>query len=66
LREEREKALRLEHELEGLKAKRYERGGTLTRSPMAALSDVGSRRGSAVYGSNDTPQRKPSNTKGFL
>ncbi|KAJ6107830.1 Myosin tail [Penicillium sp. IBT 18751x] len=66
LREEREKALRLERELEGLKVKRFERSGTLTRAPMAALSDVGSRRGSAAYGSNDIPQRQPSNTKGFL
>lgn len=67
LREEREKALRLERELEGWKALRVERGSsTISRSPMAALSDVGSRRGSAVYGSVDTPQRKPSNTKGFL
>ena len=61
LREEREKALLLERELEGLKGMR-----TLTRAPMAAFSDMGSRRGSGVYGSNDTPQRKPSNTKGFL
>lgn len=65
LREEREKALRLERELGGWKSLRVERGST-PRSPMAALSDVGSRRGSGVYGSNDTPQRKPSNTKGFL
>lgn len=62
LREEKEKALRFERELGGYKA----RSSTIPRSPMAALSDAGSRRGSAVYGSNDTPQRKPSNTKGFL
>lgn len=67
LREEREKALRLERELEGLKALRIERGSsTLSRSPMAALSDVGSPRGSVTYSSYETPQRKPSNTKGFL
>lgn len=66
LREEREKALRLERELEGWKALRVERGSsTLSRSTVA-LSDVGSRQESAGYGSNDTPQRKPSNTKGFL
>ncbi|KAJ5948811.1 hypothetical protein N7454_002118 [Penicillium verhagenii] len=66
LREEREKALRLERELEGWKALRVERTSTIGRLPMAAMSDVGSRRGSAAYGSNDMPQRKPSNTKGFL
>lgn len=67
LREEREKALRLERELEGWKALRVERGSsTISRSTIAALSDVGSRRGSVVSGSNDTSQRKPSNTKGFL
>ncbi|KAJ6164498.1 Myosin tail [Penicillium chermesinum] len=65
LREEREKALHLERELEGLKSLRVERNSTLGR-PSVAFSDIGSRRGSALYGSNDTPQRKPSNTKGFL
>ncbi|KUM60627.1 hypothetical protein ACN42_g6502 [Penicillium freii] len=65
LREEREKALRLERELEGWKALRVERGSTIGRGPVA-FSDAGSRRGSAVYGSNDIPQRQPSNTKGFL
>lgn len=67
LREEREKALRLERELEGWKALRVERGSSaMSRSPVGAFSDLGSRRESAGYGSNDTPQRKPSNTKGFL
>jgi myosin protein heavy chain len=66
LREEREKSLRLEREIESLKTVRFERSGTLSRAPMAAFSDVGSRRGSAAYGSNDIPQRQPSNTKGFL
>ncbi|KAJ6092567.1 hypothetical protein N7486_007856 [Penicillium sp. IBT 16267x] len=66
LREEREKTLRLERELEGWKSLRVERTSTIGRLPMAAVSDVGSRRGSAAYGSNDIPQRKPSNTKGFL
>lgn len=66
LREEREKALRLERELGGWKALRVERGSTTRSTPISAFNDMGSRRGSAVYGSNDTPQRKPSNTKGFL
>lgn len=65
LREEREKALRLERELEGWKALRVERGSTIGRG-MVTFSDNGSRRGSAAYGSNDIPQRQPSNTKGFL
>lgn len=66
LREEREKALRLERELEGWKALRVERGSVVGRGHMAALSDVGSRRGSGMYGSGEMPQRQPSNTKGFL
>ncbi|KAJ5689505.1 Myosin type-2 heavy chain 2 [Penicillium macrosclerotiorum] len=65
LREEREKALYLERELEGYKAVRVDWNNT--RQPMAPLSDAGSRRGSAAYGYNETAlQRKPSNTKGFL
>ena len=81
LREEREKALRLERELEGWKALRMERGSGLGRSgTMAALSDIGerysigggSRKGSGAYaglgqnGGVQIPQRKTSNTKGFL
>ncbi|OKP09681.1 Myosin type-2 heavy chain 1 [Penicillium subrubescens] len=62
LREEREKVLILERELENWKA----RNTTVVRAPMPALSETGSRRGSAVYGYDTTPQRKPSNTKGFL
>jgi myosin protein heavy chain len=62
LRDEREKVLYLERELENWKA----RNTTITRSPMPALSETGSRRGSAAYGYDTTPQRKPSNTKGFL
>ena len=58
LREEREKALRLERELEGWKAVR---GAGLGRSgTMAQLSEMGSRRGSAEI------RRAPSNSKGFL
>ncbi|GLI80745.1 class II myosin [Penicillium ochrochloron] len=62
LREEREKVLYLERELENWKA----RNATIARAPMPALSETGSRRGSAAYGYDTTPQRKPSNTKGFL
>ncbi|KAJ5104936.1 Myosin tail [Penicillium alfredii] len=59
LREEREKALRLERELGGWKSLRGDRGSTMSRSPMAGFSDVGSRHGSAAYGSNDTPSGNP-------
>lgn len=64
LREEREKALRLERELEGWKALRVERGNHVGR--IATIGDAGSRRTSSVYQSGEGPQRKPSNTKGFL
>ncbi|KJK67962.1 Myosin head motor domain protein [Aspergillus parasiticus SU-1] len=61
LREEKEKSLRLERELQGWRALRLERGrGHVT------FSDVGSRRGSNGFSSSDIPQRMPSNTKGFL
>ncbi|KAJ9310148.1 hypothetical protein DTO217A2_434 [Paecilomyces variotii] len=63
LREEREKALRLERELEGWKALRMERGSAVGRPGMGTFSDMGSRKGSGAF---DMPQRKPSNTKGFL
>lgn len=73
LREEREKALRLERELEGWKALRIERGSIVGRpTGMTVQSDVGSRRGSGVFvgttpnGAVEVPQRKSSNTKGFL
>ncbi|KAI9929976.1 hypothetical protein MW887_011786 [Aspergillus wentii] len=65
LREERERLLRVERELDGWKALRVERGSAIGRGPMAGLSDVGSRRGSSAFG-GDIPQRMPSNTKGFL
>lgn len=60
LREERERSLRMERELEGWKAFRLERGSSAMR-----LSDFGggSRRGSGVF---EVPQRKFSNSKGFL
>ena len=69
--------LRLERELEGWKGLRMERssGGGVRRSgTMAALSEiaagegasrVGSRKASGI-GGPELPQRKPSNTKGFL
>jgi len=77
LREEREKALRLERELEGWKVLRMDRGtvaGGVHRSgTMAALSEMaesqgrGSRKVSGVSsGGGEGVHRKPSNTKGFL
>ncbi|KAK2748895.1 hypothetical protein FQN57_007178 [Myotisia sp. PD_48] len=78
LREEREKSLRLERELEGWKALRMERGNTnMSKSnTFGGLSDIperyNNRRGSGVYvgaGPNniiEIPQRKLSNSKGFL
>ena len=63
LREERENGLRLERELEGWKGLRVERGSTVGRA-VGGFSDVGSRRGSGIF--SDIPQRKLSNTKGFL
>lgn len=61
LREEREKALRLERELEGWKALRMERGSFVSAREREG-SVVGSRRGS---GSADV-RRMMSNSKGFL
>ncbi|KJF60622.1 myosin type II heavy chain [Coccidioides immitis RS] len=79
LREEKEKSLRLERELEGWKSLRIERGSAMARSgTFTGLSDIGigerfgSRRGSGVFVGSSTnsaievPQRKASNTKGFL
>ncbi|EEP78856.1 myosin-11 (Myosin heavy chain [Uncinocarpus reesii 1704] len=78
LREEKEKSLRLERELDGWKSLRVERGSAIARSTtFTGLSDIGigerfgSRRGSGVFvgGTNaviEVPQRKTSNTKGFL
>ncbi|KAI9695885.1 MAG: hypothetical protein M1836_006002 [Candelina mexicana] len=79
LREEREKALRLERELEGWKALRVERTGALSRSggTLAAMSEMGDfgerRRGSGSIRSSmnggpplEIPSRKASNSKGFL
>lgn len=61
LREEREKALRLERELEGWKALRMERGSFVGAGAREG-SVAGSRRGS---GSADV-RRMMSNSKGFL
>lgn len=70
LREEREKSLRLERELEGWKSLRLERG-SIKGPGYGGVSEMGdrySRRGSGVYvGSGiELPQRKLSNSKGFL
>ncbi|KAL4904533.1 hypothetical protein BDW74DRAFT_154080 [Aspergillus multicolor] len=65
LREEREKSLRLERELNGWKALRVERGGSAIARSHAAFSDAGSRKGSGAYTTGDL-HRMPSNTKGFL
>ncbi|KAI9844057.1 MAG: hypothetical protein M1838_002329 [Thelocarpon superellum] len=67
LREEREKALRLERELEGWKGLRMERGSLMRTGTLQALGEIGhasehgSRRGSLEVG-----RRKTSNGKGFL
>lgn len=79
LREEKDKAMRLDRELEGWKALRVERGGSAIIGRNGGASELGerlgasgSRRGSGVYvgsgpnGAIEVPQRKTSNTKGFL
>lgn len=74
LREAREKSLLLEKELDSWKATRLERGSGVGRAGgIGGLSDIGefavgegSRRGSGAYSASPAPQRKPSNTKGFL
>ena len=81
LREEREKTLRLEREVDSLRAVNRERDASVRRSgTLAALSDNGggSRRGSSiglpsVYGGLgagdvkiEVPARKSSLSKGFL
>ena len=77
LREEKEKSLRLERELDAARARGAESG---RRSALAALSDGGSRRGSYAarpesqagggVGGGDlelkVPQRNSSLSKGFL
>ncbi|GAM85619.1 hypothetical protein ANO11243_036260 [Dothideomycetidae sp. 11243] len=80
LREEKEKVLRLERELEGWKGLRLERNSVQRSGTLAALSDDGrSRRGSSIGPPGggysgiranadllDVPQRMPSLSKGFL
>lgn len=74
LREEREKALRLERELEGWKGLRMERGNLVRNGTLVALSEMGDavgererRRGSGVGdGDGEGVARKTSTTKGFL
>jgi len=73
LREEREKALRLERELEGWKALRMERGNLVRNGTLVALSEMGDlgereRRRVSLAGSCEGVgvARKASTTKGFL
>jgi myosin protein heavy chain len=75
LREEREKSLRLERELEGHRGLRVERGSAARSERIAALSDYGggSRRASSVRPASvagdvkiEVPQRQSSLMKGFL
>ncbi len=66
LREEKEKALRLERELEGWKALRMERGnlvGLGKSGTFVALSEIGDRERRL---SGEGVLRKHSTTKGFL
>ncbi|KAI9828268.1 MAG: hypothetical protein M1819_004593 [Sarea resinae] len=71
LREEREKALKLERELEGWKQLRMERNSLPKNETVMALSESGewtprrSSRGSTVTAS-ETLRRKDSGIKGFL
>jgi myosin protein heavy chain len=77
LREEREKSLRLEREVESMRGLRVERGSVRgsERLGLAGLSDYGggSRRASSVRPSSqagdvkiEVPARKSSLSKGFL
>lgn len=75
LREEREKSLRLERELETHRGLRVERGSVARSERIAALSDNGggSRRASSVRPASvagdvkiEVPARQSSLTKGFL
>lgn len=77
LREEKEKGLRLERELEGWKALRVERSslGGHRSGTLVAMSEIdpdermrSRRSGSAapLTSPPEIPQRKTSNTKGFL
>ena len=74
LREEREKSLRLDRELEAMRNSRTERESGRKSATLAALSDVGSRRGSYAMRPEsqqgdvkiEVPARTSSLTKGFL
>ena len=82
LREEKEKALRLERELEGWKGLRVERESLKRSGTYRALSDTGPAPGQGANGDGsqrgkrwasvepghqvEIPQRKSSLTKGFL
>ena len=63
LREEKEKALRLERELEGWKGLRMERGGRGSEWGGSVRGGVGSRRES---GNAEGVRRMLSDSKGFL
>ena len=68
LREEKEKALRLERELEGWKGLRMERASLARSGTLLALSEIGGSDAglSSRRGSIEVPRRKSSITKGFL
>ena len=74
LREEREKTLRLERELDSTRNNRIERDSGRKSVNLAALSDAGSRRASYAARPEsqlgdvkiEVPARKSSLTKGFL
>lgn len=71
LREEREKAMRLERELEGWKGLRMERGNLVRNGTLVALSEIEDvaereRRRVSLSGSGEGVHRKASTTKGFL
>ncbi|KAI9762458.1 MAG: hypothetical protein M4579_000434 [Chaenotheca gracillima] len=67
LREEREKALRLERELEGWKGLRIEKIPSARRSSVGSDSGTGDSKPSTTSRrAPDIPKRMSSNTKGFL
>lgn len=75
LKEEKERALRLERELEGWKALRMDRNDIRRSSTFKAMSDVGGigslrkrgeREGSVGVQSAQVPPRQSSLSKGFL
>ena len=74
LREEREKSLRLEREVESARTLKVERNSAGRSAGLAALSETGSRRGSFYASSSkgdgdvkiEVPARKSSLSKGFL